>query len=207
MAAVDTIRVLIVDDHPIVRDGLRGQLATQPDLQVVAEAANAEEALTVLQHHAVDVLLTDLRMPGLGGHELIRTVRVEYPKIQVLVLTTYDGEDDVRPALDAGARGYLLKDARREALFAAVRAAAAGRSSFAPSVQRLQAQSPSRSLLSTREVEVLDLIAHGCTNRQIASALSIGEATVKTHVRHLCDKLEVADRAAAVAAGYQRGLL
>lgn len=94
-----------------------------------------------------------------------------------------------------------------EALFAAVSAAAAGRSSFAPSVQRLQAQSPSRSLLSTREVEVLDLIAHGCTNRQIASALSIGEATVKTHVRHLCDKLEVADRAATVAAGYQRGLL
>ncbi len=207
MATVDTIRVMIVDDHPIVRDGLRGQLATQPDLQVVAKAANAEEALTVLQHHAADVLLTDLRVPGLGGHELIRTVRVEYPKIQVLVLTTYDGEDDVRPALDAGARGYLLKDARCEALFAAVRAAAAGRSSFAPSVQRLQAQSPSRSLLSTREVEVLDLIAHGCTNRQIASALSIGEATVKTHVRHLCDKLEVADRAAAVAAGYQRGLL
>ena len=207
MATVDTIRVLIVDDHPIVRDGLRGQLATQPDLQVVAKAANAEEALTVLQHHAADVLLTDLRVPGLGGHELIRTVRVEYPKIQVLVLTTYDGEDDVRPALDAGARGYLLKDARREALFAAVRAASAGRSSFAPSVQRLQAQRPSRSLLSTREVEVLDLIAHGCTNRQIASALSIGEATVKTHVRHLCDKLEVADRAAAVAAGYQRGLL
>lgn len=207
MAAPETIRVLIVDDHPIVRDGLRGQLATQPDLQVVAEAASAEEALTVLGHYPVDVVLTDLRMPGLGGHELIRTVRKNYPDTEILVLTTYDGEDDVRPALDAGARGYLLKDANRESLFTAVRAAAAGHASYAPSVQRLRAQPPSASILSDREIEVLRYVAQGYTNRQIASALFIGDATVKTHVRHLCDKLEVADRAAAVAAGYRRGLL
>lgn len=207
MTTTNPIGILVVDDHPILRDGLRGQLASQPDLQVVAEAASAEEALTVLQRHVIDVLLTDLRMPGMGGHELIRVVRADYPDTEILVLTTYDGEDDVRPALDAGARGYILKDANRESLFAAVRAAAAGRASYAPSVQRLRAQTPSASVLSARELEVLHLVAQGHTNRQIASLLFIGEATVKTHVRHLCDKLEVADRAAAVAVGYRRGLL
>lgn len=202
----DPIRVLIVDDHPILRDGLRGQLATQPDLQVVAEAASAEEALTVLEHHGVDVLLTDLRMPGLGGHELIRTVRAAYPDTEILVLTTYDGETDVRPALEAGARGYILKDANRQTLFSAVRAAAAGHASYAPSVQRLRDQATSASMLSAREIEVLRLVAQGHTNRQIASSLFIGEATVKTHVRHVCDKLDVTDRTAAVAAAYRRGL-
>lgn len=201
------IRVVIVDDHAILRDGLRGQLTTQSDLQVVGEAASAEEALTVLEHEVVDVLLTDLRMPGMGGHELIRVVRATYFETEILVLTTYDGEADVYPALDAGARGYILKDANRQTLFSAVRAAAAGHASYAPSVQRLRGQTPSVSLLSARELEVLRLVAQGHTNRQIASFLFIGEATVKTHIRHVCDKLEVTDRAAAVAAGYRRGLL
>lgn len=207
-SAVSTpIRVLVVDDHPVVRDGLRAQLDAEEGLDVVAVAGGAEEALAVLERYRVDVDVTDLRMPGAGGVALVREVRDTRPDTEVLVLTTYDTEDDVGPALDAGARGYLLKDATRAALVEAVRAVARGRSVFAPSVLRRTAAEPSTPPLSDREVEVLRLVAEGRTNREIGRVLLIGEATVKTHVQHILAKLDVRDRAAAVSTGHRLRLL
>lgn len=203
----ERVRVLVVDDHPVVRDGLRGQLSAEADIEVVAEAASGEEALALLERHIVHVLLTDLRMPGLGGPGLIRAVRAGHPDVEVLVLTTYDTDDDVREAMEAGARGYLLKDAPRQAVSGAVRSAAAGHGAFAPSVQHRLAAPPDPPVLSARELEVLRLVAAGHTNQQIGRELFIGEATVKTHLQHVFGKLGVADRASAVAAGYQRSLL
>lgn len=204
MSSAAPIRVLVADDHPVVRDGLRGQLAAQRDLRVVAEAGSAEEALAVLERHAVDVLLTDLRMPGLGGIELISAVRTRFQATEVVVLSTYDGEDDVRRALAAGARSYLLKDVHRDALCAAVRGAHEGSATYSPAVEKhLHGEA---LLLSCREIEVLELVARGMTNRQIGADLFIGEATVKTHVQHILAKLGAADRAAAVADAYRRGL-
>lgn len=201
------IKILIVDDHPIVRDGLQGQLASQPDFQVVGEAASAEEALAVLGQREVDILLTDLRMPGLGGLELIRRVDRNFPAVEIVVLTTYDTDDDVRPALDLGARSYLLKEAHREELFSTVRAAHRGTPTYSPSVERQLRQDQPRPVLSNREQEILQLVASGRTNQQIATELFIGHATVKTHLAHIFAKLEVTDRAAAVAVGYHQKLL
>ncbi len=203
----EPVRVLVVDDHPVVRDGLRGQLDSQDDLLVVGEAAGAEEALAVLSVRTVDVVLTDLRMPGIGGVELIRAIHARHPGTEVLVLTTYDTEEEVRAAMAAGARGYLLKDTHRETLFAAVRATRDGRATLSPTVRGRLSTPPAAALLSDREVEVLRLVAAGRTNRQIAAALFIGEATVKTHVQHILSRLRVSDRAAAVAAGFRTGLL
>lgn len=207
MAADDPIRILVMDDHPVVRDGLRGQLSSQRDLRVVAEAGSAEEALALLAHQKIDVVLTDLRMPGIGGIELIRRVRAGHPTVEILVLTTYDTDDDLRPAMAAGARGYLLKDTGRDMLFAGIRAARAGAPIFSPSVSYRATHPQPPPVLSAREVEALRLVADGRTNSQIAAALFIGQATVKTHLQHIFAKLDVPDRAAAVAAGHRLHLL
>ena len=207
MPADRPTRVLVVDDHPVVRDGLAGQLSSQPDLVVAGEAGSAEEALAALRHEAVDVVLTDLRMPGAGGIALIAEIGRRHPGVRVVVLTTYDTAADVSGALDAGARGYLLKDAGRTAIADAVRAAHRGRSVLAPGVRRQAAEPEPAGPLSPRELEVLRLVAAGRTNAQIGGELHIGESTVKTHLQHVFDKLAAADRAAAVAIGYRRGLL
>ena len=204
------IRLLIVDDHPVVRDGLRGMLASEADLEVVGEAEDGREALTAATELRPDVILMDLRMPGLGGAAAIRELGERGMTARVLVLTTYDSDSDVVPALEAGATGYLLKDAPRAELVGAIRAAARGEAVLSPSVAtRLvrQLQVPAQDALSDRELEVLTLIAHGETNRGAASRLFISEATVKTHLLHIYAKLDVNDRAAAVAAAYERGLL
>ncbi|MFB9303039.1 response regulator transcription factor [Kibdelosporangium philippinense] len=207
------IRLVIVDDHPVVRDGLRGMLGTQPDFEIVNEAASGAEALTVVEASQPDVVLTDLRMPEPSGAMLIRLLRERVPKARVLVLTTHDTDSDVLPAVEAGAIGYLLKDAPREELFRAVRAAARNESVLSPSVaalllKRVRPQQPLTAVkLSARESEVLELIAQGKTNREAAAALFISEATVKTHLLHIYAKLEVPDRAAAVAAAYKQGII
>jgi DNA-binding NarL/FixJ family response regulator len=210
---MNPIRVLIVDDHPVVRDGLRGMLAGDPHFEVLGEAATGAEAVTVAEARQPDVVLMDLRMPQMDGVTAIATLRERGVPSRVLVLTTYDTDSDVLPAIEAGATGYLLKDAPREELFRAVRAAARGEAVLSPSVAtRLMGQlrtpaSSAREPLSQRELEVLGLIAQGSTNREAASQLFISEATVKTHLLHIYAKLGVNDRAAAVAAAFERGLL
>jgi DNA-binding NarL/FixJ family response regulator len=204
------IRLLIVDDHPVVRDGLHGMFAGHPEFEVVGEAADGHEALALAESLLPDVILMDLRMPGLDGATTIRRLAERGLPARVLVLTTYDSDSDVVPAIEAGATGYLLKDSPREELFRAVRAAHRGESVLAPSVAtRLMSQlraSP-QDALSERELEVLALIAQGLTNREAAARLFISEATVKTHLVHIYAKLDVNDRAAAVATAFERGLL
>ncbi|MET9232650.1 response regulator transcription factor [Lentzea sp. NPDC003310] len=201
------IRLVIVDDHPVVRDGLRGMLSTG-DFEVVGEAASGDEAVAVVTAAAPDVVLMDLRMPGSDGVSAIERLR-DHP-CRVLVLTTYDTDRDVLPAIKAGATGYLLKDTPRDDLHRAIRAAHAGEAVLSPAVAtRLlgQVREPALEPLSQREVDVLALVAKGSTNRAVAAALFISEATVKTHLLHVYAKLGVSDRAAAVAVAYERGLL
>ena len=204
------IRLLIVDDHPVVRDGLRGMFSGDPEFDVVGEAADGGEAIELASRLDPDVILMDLRMPGVNGATAIRTLAERQITSRVLVLTTYDSDSDVVPAIEAGATGYLLKDSPREELFRAVRAASRGESVLASSVAtRLMSQlrDPAPDALSDRELEVLSLIAQGETNRGAAARLFISEATVKTHLLHIYAKLNVNDRAAAVATAFERGLL
>ncbi len=209
------IRVMIVDDHPVVRDGLRGVLAGEPDLDVVGEAGHGAEALARLRTVPADVVLMDLRMPEMGGVEAIAALREEAPDTRVLVLTTFDTDRDVLPAIEAGATGYLLKDTPRAELVRAVRAAYRGEAVLSPAVagklmgqvRRPAPETGSTEALSARELEVLTLVAAGSTNRDAARRLFISEATVKTHLLHIYAKLDVRDRASAVAAGYRLGLL
>ena len=206
-----TVRVLIVDDHPVVRDGLRGMLDAQPDLEVLDEAANGHQALAAVARETPDVVLMDLRMPELDGVEATRRIREGHPGVSVLVLTTYDDDTAILRAVEAGATGYLLKDAPREDLFAAVRAAARGETTLAPSVaaklMRGLGREPDAEGLTEREREVLALVADGATNRSIARQLHLSEATVKTHLVHVYAKLGVDDRTAAVTTALRRGLL
>jgi DNA-binding NarL/FixJ family response regulator len=204
------IRLLIVDDHPVVRDGLRGIFTAEPGFEVVGEARDGGEALAMVPRLGPDVVLMDLRMPALGGVEAIARLRRTAPDVRVLVLTTYDTDQDVLPAIEAGATGYLLKDAHREELVRAVRAAFRGEPVLAPSVAgRLMGRMrrPPQEALSDRELEVLRLVAGGATNREAAARLFISEATIKTHLLHIYGKLGVRDRAAAVGEAYERGLL
>ncbi|GEL18520.1 response regulator [Pseudonocardia asaccharolytica] len=207
------IRVLIVDDHPVVRDGLRGVLSGAPDMEVVGEAGHGAEALARVAAIPVDVVLMDLRMPTMGGVEATRELRRTAPSVRILVLTTFDTDRDVLPAIEAGATGYLLKDTPREELLRAVRAAYRGEAVLSPAVAgrlmgrlRVSDEEPEEPL-SGRELEVLRLVAGGATNREMARQLFISEATIKTHLLHIYAKLDVRDRASAVAAAYRRGLL
>jgi DNA-binding NarL/FixJ family response regulator len=204
------IRLVIADDHPVVRDGLSGMFAADPDFEVAGEAADGSQVLRLAEAVRPDVILMDLRMPGMDGVTAIAELARRGNPAHVLVLTTYDTDSYVLPAIEAGATGYLLKDAPRDELLRAVRAAAAGQSVLAPSVAtRLlnKVRSPEPDLLSQRELEVLELVAAGTTNREAAARLFISEATVKTHLLHIYAKLGVADRAAAVAAAFSLGLL
>ncbi|GGK50834.1 response regulator [Streptomyces flaveus] len=206
----DAITLLIVDDHPVVRDGLRGMFESAQGFTVLGEASNGVEAVTLAQSLDPDVVLMDLRMPGGNGVEAIAELTRQGARAKILVLTTYDTDSDTLPAIEAGATGYLLKDAPREELFSAVRAAAEGRTVLSPAVaSRLVSavRAPANEPLSAREREVLALVAKGTSNREIARVLFISEATVKTHLTHLYAKLGVKDRAAAVAVGYDRGIL
>ncbi|MEU7857447.1 response regulator transcription factor [Nonomuraea sp. NPDC049141] len=204
------ISLLIVDDHPVVRDGLSSMFARDPEFEVLGEASDGAEAVRLAQSLAPDVILMDLRMPGMDGVTAITELARQGIAARVLVLTTYDTDSHVLPAIEAGATGYLLKDAPRAELVRAVRAAAQGQSVLAPSVAaRLMSRfrAPSTGPLSRRELEVLELVAAGTTNREAAARLFITEATVKTHLLNIYAKLGVGDRAAAVAEAFNRGLL
>lgn len=203
------ITVLIIDDHPVVRNGLRGMFDAAPEFSVVGEAGNGPDGVRAAAELDPDVVLMDLRMPGGDGVAAIEEITRTGMRSRVLVLTTYDTDVDTIPAIEAGATGYLLKDAARDDLFAAVRAAAAGETVLSPAVaQRLvrRVRTPGEAL-SDREQLVLELVAQGTSNREIAAKLFVSEATVKSHLAHVFDKLGVRDRASAVAAGYERGLL
>lgn len=204
------IRIVIADDHPVVRDGLRGMLDGQPDLEVVGEAADGLEAVAMVDRHQPHLVLMDLRMPRLDGVQAIRLLAVEHPAVRVLVLTTFDADQEIVRAVEAGAIGVLLKDAPREELFRAVRASARGEPTFPSAVTaRLltRLRRPQLEPPSDRELEVLALVARGLTNRAIGRQLSISEATVKTHLVHLYGKLGVSDRTSAVAVALERGLI
>jgi DNA-binding NarL/FixJ family response regulator len=204
------IRILIVDDHPVVRDGIRGLFTGDPEFEVVAEAANGREAVSLTEVLRPDVVLMDLRMPELDGVGATKEIVDRELGARVLILTTYDTERDVLPAIEAGATGYLLKDTPRDELRRAVLAAAAGEAVLSPPIARQllgQVRRPSQGTLSEREMEILVMVARGATNKRAASQLFISEATVKTHLMHIYEKLSVNDRAAAVAAAYERGLL
>ena len=212
VGAGSDIKVLISDDHPIVRDGLRGIFTGENGFEVLGEAADGAEAVALAERLRPDVVLMDLRMPGTDGVTAITELARLGNPARVLVLTTYDTDSDVLPAIEAGATGYLLKDAPREELFRAVRAAARGEAVLSPAVAsrlmgRMRSPAPAREALSQRELEVLTLVARGSTNKEAAKKLFISEATVKTHLLHAYAKLGVKDRAAAVAVAFERGLL
>ena len=204
------IRIVLADDHPVVREGLRGMLVGQEDFTVVGEADNGREAVTLAAQLLPDVILMDLRMPEMDGVGAIEAMRERGLTTHVLVLTTYDSDADIVRAVEAGATGYLLKDAPRQDLFRAVRAAARGETVLAPAVAaRLlgRMRTPAEETLTEREIEVLQLVARGNSNAEIGKTLHISQATVKTHLVHIFAKLDVSDRTAAVTAAVTRGII
>jgi DNA-binding NarL/FixJ family response regulator len=204
------IRVMLVDDHPVVREGLRGMLEAEPDLTVVSEAGSGEEAVALARVVEADVILMDLRMRDLDGVGATQRILAEHPARKVVVLTTYETDADILRAVEAGAAGYLLKDASRADLANAIRAAARGETVLAPSVAGKlvnRVRRPVPHTLSAREIEVLALVAKGLTNADIGRALHISEATVKTHLLRAFGKLDVSDRTAAVTTAMSLGLL
>jgi len=205
-----SLRVLIVDDHPVVRAGLTGMLAAEPDLDVVAEACDGAEAVRLALELAPDVVLMDLRMAGVDGVEATARLAAEAPAIKVLILTTYDTDADIVRAVEAGATGYLLKDTPRAELAEAVRLAARGETVLAPAVAAKlvsRMRHPAAQPLTPREREVLALVARGLANAEIGRELFISEATVKTHLVRVFGKLGVDDRTAAVTKAMAQGLL
>lgn len=201
------IRILSVDDHPILREGVAALLAGHPDLKLVAEAANGREAIDQFRAHGPDITLMDLQMPGMSGIEAMIAIRDECPSARIIVLTTYAGDAQVLRALEAGARGYLLKSAVRKELPETIRLVHAGHRRIAPEVATELAEHAADDALSPREIQVLDLIAGGNANKMIAAELSITEETVKGHVKNILAKLAANDRTHAVTIGLKRGIV
>lgn len=213
---MDPIRVLLVDDHPIVRQGVRSVLAGHPDIAVVGEADSATALFAALAEHRPDVILLDVRLPGLNGVEIAQRLKREWPAVKVIILTTYEDEEYLFGALRAGAEGYLLKSASPEVLASAIRQVAAGERLLSPALvgkvlrefgELAKAQAQAEAGLSPQELEVLRLIAAGATNREIADRLYWSEVTVKRKVQDILEKLGVANRPQAVAEALRRGLL
>lgn len=204
------LAVLIVDDHPVVREGLRGMLAAEPGIRVVAEAASGDEAIVMAERHRPDVVLMDLRMPGGDGVRATEAITAALPGTRVVVLTTYETDADIVRAVEAGATGYLLKDTPRQELVTAIRAAGRGETVLGPTVAShlvSHLRRPVVEPLSRRETEVLTLVGRGQTNADIGKVLFISEATVKTHLLRAFSKLGVSDRTAAVTRAIELGML
>ncbi len=210
MSDAAVIRVMLADDHVVVRAGLRAMLAGDDGIEIVGEAANGAEAVVLARRIEPDVILMDLRMPELDGVSAIAQIREQKPEVHVLVLTTYETDADIVRAVGAGATGYLLKDATRDEVLRAIRSTAAGEAALASRVaSRLmhRMRAPEEEALTAREIEVLMLVARGLTNKEIANALYVSEATVKTHLLHVFAKLGVDDRTEAVTVAARRGIV
>jgi two-component system NarL family response regulator len=201
------IRLLVVDDHPVVRGGLVALLGTVDDMQVVAEASDGREAFEQYSLHQPDVTLMDLRLHTVGGVEAIQLIRAKWPAARVIVLTTFDGDEDIYKAIQAGAKAYLLKGMSVEELISAIRAVHQGRVRIPAAIAEKLAERMSGPQLTNREIEVLELIVRGRSNKEIGSDLNISEATVKTHINSLLGKLGVSDRTSASTAAIQRGIV
>ena len=198
---------MCVDDHPVVRDGIAAIIGTQADMRVVDEADNGSTAVAKYREHVPDVVVMDLRMPTLGGVEATRQIRREYPGANIIVLTTYEGDEDIHRALEAGAKGYLLKDSVRKELVQTIRDVLAGHRHISPAVATRLAEHTPRIALSERELQVLQHIAKGLRNKEIGAALGIAEDTVKIHIKNIFGKLNVIDRTQAVVSASERGII
>jgi DNA-binding NarL/FixJ family response regulator len=203
----DPIRVLLADDHPMMREGIAALIGRRPDMIVVAEANNGREAVDLYREHRPDVVLMDLQMPVMNGVEAIQTIRTEFSTARIIVLTTYDGDEDIYRSLYSGAAGYLLKDASRDELMDAIRAVYSGKQLISPEIASKLAHRIRRTELTSREMEVLNQIAAGNSNQEIGTLLSISEGTVKAHVNNILTKLCVSDRTQAVITAIQRGMV
>ena len=203
----EPIRILVVEDHNVVRQGLVGLIKSVPDMSVVAEAADGAEAVELFRKHRPDVTLMDLRLPRMSGVDAIKTIRREFSAARVIVLTTFDGDENIFRALQAGARGYLLKDMFGDELMEAIRTVHAGKTRIPPEIAQRLAERMGGPSLTNRELEVLSLIVSGKSNREIGNELSISEATVKTHINNILSKLGVSDRTQAATTAIQRGIV
>lgn len=201
------IRVLVVDDHPLLREGVAALLHSTPDLQLIGEASTGEEALILYRRYQPDVTLMDLQMPGMNGLDTMAQIRADFPQAKIIVLTTYSGDAQLVRALKAGARAYLLKGKVRRELVDTIRAVYAGQKRIDPEVATKLADHALEEALSSREIEVLSLIASGHGNKQIAGELAISEETVKSHVGRILEKLGANDRTHAVTIGVKRGII
>jgi DNA-binding NarL/FixJ family response regulator len=207
MSSAAPIRVLVADDHPVVRNGLAGVIAQQPELELVAEAENGRQALERFREYRPDVVLMDLRMPEMDGVAAIEAIRSEFPDARILALTSYDGDVDIHRALKAGARGYLIKDMLLTDVLNAIRAVHRGARVIPSAVAAKLAEFTPRTDLTEREVEVLQLVARGLSNRDVSRVIGRTEETVKVHLKNIFAKLGVADRTEAVTLAYSRGIL
>ncbi len=201
------IRLLLIDDHPIVRHGVESLLSTEPDIKVVATASSGEEGVTLYRQHLPDVAVVDLGLPGISGVDTIRILRREFPDARCIVLTTYEGNEDIHQAIKAGAKAYLLKDTFCDDIVEAVRAVHAGKSHIPEAVAGRLAERPDNGVLTARELEVLRRMARGQSNKEIGAALGIVEGTVKIHVGKILEKMGVDDRTAAAMSALKRGLI
>ena len=202
-----TLRILVVDDHFMVRMGLSSSLNAEQDMKVIAEAGTGEAALEAYRKHQPGLVLMDVRLPGMSGAEAVGAIVREYSDARILMLSTHAGEEEVYRSLQAGARGYILKSARREELLRAIRDVRDGKRYLDPAVAPLLAERMTHRSLTSREVEVLRMVAKGMGNKEIAASLSIAEVTVKLHVSHVLEKLNVKDRTEAATAALRRGII
>ena len=201
------IRVFSVDDHPLLREGIAAIINNQQDMEVIAQAANGQDAIQHFKKHQPDVTLMALRLPDMSGIDAMMAIRAEFPEARIILLTTFEGDVEIKRALEAGARGYLLKSMPPKELVEAIRQVHAGKKRIPPQLAAQLAEHMSDEALTTREIEVLGQIAGGNRNRDIAEQLFISEETVKVHIKHIMEKLGASDRTQAVAIGIRRGII